>query len=192
MIFLPLLYVGDFVRWGGIDDGSFGESGLRTWVALFLICQTGFTWAAHRRALPAYKKSDLLMWIGAVAAVAVVTFLLKRPASFNTLYANGPARGADLSDFYVFLRIGLPGIRLDLHDADQRAIAGGQPAGADRLGCGSCDRSADVLDGVPARRKWRGWRRPLSWFWACEDWFLSAIPGTIGRDRRPRIRYTVS
>jgi len=88
MIFLPLLYVGDFVRWGDIDDGSFGESGLRTWVALFLICQTGFTWAAHRRALPAYQKSDLLMWIGAVAAVAGVTFLLKRPASFNTLDSN--------------------------------------------------------------------------------------------------------
>ena len=89
MIILPLLYEGDFVQWGGIDDGSFGESGLRTWVALFLICQTGFTWAAHRRALPAHQKSDLPMWIGAVAVVVVVTILLKRPASFNTLDASG-------------------------------------------------------------------------------------------------------
>ena len=87
MIFLPLLYGGDIVRWGDIDDGSFGETGLRTWVALFLITQTAFTWAAHRRALPAYRKSDLPLWIGAVLVVAIVTFLLKRPASFNTTYA---------------------------------------------------------------------------------------------------------
>jgi hypothetical protein len=69
MIFLTLLYEGDFV-WGHF--GSFGEAGLRTWVALHIAVQTGFTWTAHLRALPQPKKTDTPIWIAA-AILALLT-----------------------------------------------------------------------------------------------------------------------
>lgn len=64
MIFLTLLYEGDFV-WGHF--GSFGAAGLRTWVAVHIAAQTAFTWAAHLRAQPALRRHDIPIWI--VAAV---------------------------------------------------------------------------------------------------------------------------
>jgi hypothetical protein len=69
MIFLTLLYEGDFV-WGHF--GSFGAAGLQTYVALHIAVQTGFTWTAHLRALPPAKKSDLPIWLTA-AVLAIIS-----------------------------------------------------------------------------------------------------------------------
>jgi hypothetical protein len=68
MIVLTLLYEGDIV-WDG--RGSFGAAGLRTWVALHIAAQAGFTWMVHLRAQPPMRKRDVPIWsIAAILAIA--------------------------------------------------------------------------------------------------------------------------
>lgn len=64
MIVLTLLYEGDFVHGNGY--GSFGDIGLRTWVATHLAVQCGFTWMVHLRSLPPARRTDAPIWIGAL------------------------------------------------------------------------------------------------------------------------------
>jgi hypothetical protein len=64
MIFLTLLYAGNFV------SGDFA-AGLRTWIALHIAVQSGFTWSVHLRSLPQPRESDWVIWIAA-AILAIV------------------------------------------------------------------------------------------------------------------------
>jgi hypothetical protein len=79
MIVLTLMYSGDFALDKGPDDrfGSFGGALLISWVAMHIAAQTGFTFAAHLRALPRLRVKDWTTW--AIAAVilwpAVITVL---------------------------------------------------------------------------------------------------------------------
>lgn len=77
MIFLTLLYEGDFV-WER-HYGSFGPIGLRTWVALHLAAQSGFTWMAHLRAQPAWRKRDAQIWIVAAILAGVAALFVWLP-----------------------------------------------------------------------------------------------------------------
>ncbi len=77
MIFLTLLYAGDFSD-GSLTDrfGSFGGAGLITWVAAHMAVQIGFTWSAHLRALPTMRKIDRWIWLAAaVTAIAAIVAL---------------------------------------------------------------------------------------------------------------------
>jgi len=93
MIFLTLLYVGDVI---GIKDmfrskgGSFGLMGLRTWVALHIAVQSGFTWMVHLRALPKIKKSDVPIWIVATLLAVTMGILVWIPGLeiYNGPYAK--------------------------------------------------------------------------------------------------------
>jgi hypothetical protein len=87
MIFLTLLYEGDFVAG---HFGSFGAAGLKTWVALHIAAQTGFTWSAHLRALPPQKKKDLPIWIaaGILAAVAGRIIWVRSLEWFNQTHST--------------------------------------------------------------------------------------------------------
>jgi hypothetical protein len=75
MIVLTLLYEGDIV-WNG--RGSFGAAGLRTWVALHIAAQTGFTWMVHLRAQPPMRKTDVPIWLiaaGLAIAAGVIVWV---------------------------------------------------------------------------------------------------------------------
>ncbi len=78
MIFLTLLYEGDFI-WER-NFGSFGPDGLRTWVALHIAAQAGFTWGAHLRVVPRPIGSDLPIWIIAGLLAAIGGYCVWQPS----------------------------------------------------------------------------------------------------------------
>ena len=85
MILLTLLYSGDFALDQNEHDhfGSFGRALLITWVALHIASQAGFTFAAHIRALPRPKWSDLLWWSIAALLVWLAIFAIRQEEWFS-------------------------------------------------------------------------------------------------------------
>lgn len=85
MIFLTLLYEGDFHDLRGISDhfGSFALAGLASWVALHMVVQIGFTWGSHLRALPPIDGPDLPLWIGAAVLVGLAAFFVQQQTNFD-------------------------------------------------------------------------------------------------------------
>jgi hypothetical protein len=88
MIFLTLMYAGDFAYDRSWTDhfGSFGAVGLVTWVAVHMAVQTGFTWAAHLRALPRLRRVDVVIWLAAACMVAVSWFAMSQQQWFDSLH----------------------------------------------------------------------------------------------------------
>jgi hypothetical protein len=78
MIYLTLLYEGDIVH--GANYGSFGPVGLRTWVALHMAAQTGFTWMAHLRAQPKLRRGDSSIWIIAALIALAASIIVWVPS----------------------------------------------------------------------------------------------------------------
>jgi hypothetical protein len=85
MIFLTLLYAGDFHdSAGGADHlGSFGRAGLISWVALHMVVQIGFTWGGHLRALPPVRASDAGLWMGGAIMAGAGIFFTAQQTFFD-------------------------------------------------------------------------------------------------------------
>jgi hypothetical protein len=88
MIFLTLMYAGDLAFDSKWTDhfGSFGAVGLVTWVAAHMAVQTGFTWAAHLRAVPRLRTIDVVIWLSAAAMVAASWIFLSKKQWFDELH----------------------------------------------------------------------------------------------------------
>ena len=72
MIAATMLYAGDFNDGSlGTFHGAFTRAGLATWVAAHLCVQSGYKWAVHLRAQPAWRKTDALIWAFALATAGL-------------------------------------------------------------------------------------------------------------------------
>jgi hypothetical protein len=85
MIVLTLLYAGDFARDRTPQDrfGSFGGAMLISWVALHIAVQTGFKFTAHLRALPGFRKGDLVIWALAAICAGLGIFAIRQQQWFH-------------------------------------------------------------------------------------------------------------
>ena len=84
MIVLTLMYAGDFARDRSLADrfGSFGGALLVSWVAMHIAAQIGFTFAAHIRALPRPKPTDLIIWAVAGVLLSLAIFAIRQEMWF--------------------------------------------------------------------------------------------------------------
>jgi hypothetical protein len=73
MIVLTFMYTGDLALDKNVEDrfGSFGGALLISWVALHIAGQSGFTIAAHLRAVPGLVRRDLILWVLAAGMAAI-------------------------------------------------------------------------------------------------------------------------
>ena len=109
MIFLTLLYTGDFADATWADRfGSFGKAGLMTWVAAHMAAQSGFTWTAHLRALPRLKKKDCFIWLVAAVMVGAAAFFLSQQEYFDLARPNMLTGDAIYRIFMAFYGLVFP------------------------------------------------------------------------------------